>query len=61
MMLAVIVVILIATYVAEQTSGQTRAGGTSRGAAAYILSRGLAKAGGHEPYREHLDNDDAAL
>jgi hypothetical protein len=58
MMLAVVVAILIATYVADADLGANEGWRyISWVAAAYILSRGLAKAATREPYRERLDSD----
>jgi hypothetical protein len=59
-MLAVVVAILIATYVADADLGANDGWRyISWVAAAYILSRGLAKAATREPYRERLDTDSA--
>jgi hypothetical protein len=58
MMLAVVVAILIATYVADADLGANEGWRyISWVAAAYILSRGLAKAATREPHRERLDTD----
>ena len=58
MMLAVVVAILIATYVADADLGANEGWRyISWVAAAYIVSRGLAKLGAREPYTEHLNND----
>jgi hypothetical protein len=60
MMLAVVVAILIATYVADADLGANEGWRyISWVAAAYILSRGIAKAATREPYRQRLDNDAA--
>jgi hypothetical protein len=57
MMLAVVVAILIATYVADADLGANEGWRyISWVAAAYILSRGIAKAATREPYRERLDH-----
>ncbi|HZO66514.1 MAG TPA: hypothetical protein VFB74_16055, partial [Kribbellaceae bacterium] len=58
MMLAIIAIagILIATYVADADLGANEGWRYATWVAvAYILSRGLAKAGTREPYRDHLD------
>ena len=58
MMLAVVAAILIATYVADADLGANEGWRyISWVAAAYIVSRGLAKLGTREPYTEHLNND----
>jgi hypothetical protein len=58
MMLAVVAAILIATYVADADLGANEGWRyISWVAAAYIVSRGLAKLGTREPYSERLDND----
>jgi hypothetical protein len=58
MMLAVVVAILIATYVADADLGANEGWRyISWVAAAYIVSRGLAKLGTREPYTERLNND----
>jgi hypothetical protein len=58
MMLAVVVAILIATYVADADLGANEGWRyISWVAAAYIVSRGLAKLGTREPYAEQLNND----
>ena len=57
-MLAVVAAILIATYVADADLGANEGWRyIAWVAAAYILSRGLAKAATREPYRERLDTD----
>ena len=56
--LAVVAAILIATYVADADLGANEGWRyIAWVAAAYILSRGLAKAATREPYRERLDTD----
>jgi hypothetical protein len=56
--LAAIVAILIATYVADADLGANEGWRyISWVAAAYIVSRGLAKLGTREPYTERLDGD----
>ena len=56
--LAAIVAILIATYVADADLGANDGWKyMSWVAAAYIVSRGLAKLGTREPYEERLDGD----
>ena len=58
MLLAIIAIagILIATYVADADLGANEGWRYATWVAvAYILSRGLAKAGTREPYRDHLD------
>src|ERR687892_993719 len=58
MMLAVVVAILIATYVADADLGANEGWRyIAWVAAAYIVSRGLAKLGTREPYTERLDRD----
>jgi hypothetical protein len=58
MMLAVVVAILIATYVADADLGANEGWRyIAWVAAAYIVSRGLAKLGTREPYAERLNND----
>ena len=60
MMLVVVVAILIATYVADADLGANEGWKyMSWVAVAYIVSRGLAKAGTPEPSGERLDNDAA--
>jgi hypothetical protein len=60
MMLAVVAAILVATYVADADLGANEGWRyISWVAAAYILSRGIAKAATPEPYRERLDHDAA--
>ena len=59
-MLAIVAAILIATYVADADLGANEGWRyIAWVAAAYILSRGLAKAATREPYREQLDTDSA--
>lgn len=56
--LAAIVAILIATYVADADLGANDGWKyIAWVAAAYIVSRGLAKLGTREPYTERFDND----
>jgi hypothetical protein len=56
--LAAIVAILIATYVADADLGANEGWRyMSWVAAAYIVSRGLAKLGTREPYTERFDSD----
>jgi hypothetical protein len=58
MMLAVVVAILIATYVADADLGANEGWRyISWVAVAYIVSRGLAKAGTPEPYGDRFDGD----
>jgi hypothetical protein len=50
---------LIATYAKDSDSLQPRQGWLYVAilSAAYMVARGLAKSGSHEPYTEHRDND----
>jgi hypothetical protein len=58
MMLAVVVAILIATYVGDaDLSANEGWRYISWVAAAYILSRGLAKLGTREPYEDRFDDN----